>query len=39
MPFEIVHIRDSEKILKSKKVKPVLLDTLQVIDDVLINRF
>ena len=35
MPFELIHFRGSEKILKDKKMKKNLQTTLQYLDDVL----
>jgi hypothetical protein len=35
MPFEILHFRDSEKILKEKRLVKDVKETLEYIDDVL----
>lgn len=39
MSYEIVHIRDSNKILKSKKVNTLFQDTVQSIHEALYERF
>ena len=35
MPYELIHFRGSEKILKEKKLKKDLLETLEYLDAVL----
>ena len=35
MPFEIVHFRESDKILKEKRLAKDVKATLEYIDDVL----
>src|SRR4030042_4972854 len=39
MPFELLHFRDSEKILKSKKMEKEVPATLEYLDDVLHGSF
>jgi hypothetical protein len=39
MSFELLHFRDSEKILKSKKMEKDVQATLEYVDDVLYGSF
>jgi len=35
MPFEVIHFRESEKILKEKRLVKDVKETLEYIDDAL----